>query len=91
MLLAIHQQSSVAGQAVSATRSAQRWQFPAPECINYSPLKTKVCVSDGQASDDGNVKILTVSIDASQAIAHSNLARDLTQGFTGYRCIPPEA
>jgi len=63
MLLATHQQSSVAGQAASATQ-ARRWHFVFQQCVNYSLLKKKVGVSDGRAGDDGNVKTLTVSIDA---------------------------
>src|SRR5690242_17867488 len=91
MLLATHQQLIVARQAASATRSARRWHFLVPKCINYSLLKTKAGASDGQAGDDGNVKTLTVSIDTPQAIAQSNLPCDLTPWLTGYRRIPPEA
>jgi hypothetical protein len=49
MLLATHQQASVAGQAASATQ-ARRWHFLFQECVNYSLLKKKVGVSGGQAA-----------------------------------------
>jgi len=67
MLLATHQQSSVAGQAASATQA--RSGISSSNNVKSSLLKKKVGVSDGQAGDDGNVKTLTVSIDAPQTIA----------------------
>jgi len=69
MLLATNQQSSVAGQAASATQARKVAFSSSKQCVNYSLLKKKVGVSDGQAGDDGNVKTLTVSINAPQTIA----------------------
>jgi hypothetical protein len=89
MLLAIHQQLSVARQAASA-HEVRQVTFSCSKMHQLFSAQNETGVSDGQAGDDGNVKTLTVSIDDPQAIAHSNLPYDVTPWFTGYKCIPPE-